>query len=255
MLWCLVAVSCARPEASEPTNDCDMPEPELEPQPDPCHDSPLVYEPGCPVTTHWVRELEHCAHGSAELPKVRLHMPTHDTTRVKHLHELAQRQEAGGDHAAACQSVRRAFALGGRAESAWGVAQCWEREGKLTEAHHWLSGLALALGSEPEAKPALLLDTRQRLAELSARIAKLRVVPMNGQRFEPQAQLNVDGQRIASDVLEAGLELDPGAHRIEAWVPCYQPVVKQVQLTEGEQRTLDLGFTLAVESKPDRRAR
>lgn len=153
-------------------------------------------------------------------------------TEAEKLAEQAAEAAKKGDHEHAEELLLRAEELEPGAR--WLIARAHVRAdaGRLLQALSMLREARDAPGSEPY-KGQLDLAA----AEIQSRVPVVRV-EITGPALSGR-QLQLDGETVPAAV-QSNIELDPGRHTFRATAPGFQPVSRQVDLSEGERRTLTL---------------
>jgi hypothetical protein len=149
--------------------------------------------------------------------------------------------ETGGDANQACDKYARAVLLWRLPTALSKLAACNARRGALLVAaacYRELKAMALPVDApapyvEAQANAFVQLDA------VSGRLARLRVTIDPLDRLDG-VEASVDGFRVTSADLGAGVALDPGAHRVVATAPGRRPAVAEMTIAEGETRAVTL---------------
>ena len=116
------------------------------------------------------------------------------------------------------------------------LAKCEEATNKLASARqHWQEAGDLADASHDRLKrgPAC----RERFTSLDARVPRLTLRLADGAPTD--TTLTRDGVAIVAAALDTAMPMDPGLHTVEARAPGHALVTLQVELTEGQHKTVD----------------
>ncbi len=141
-----------------------------------------------------------------------------------------------GERAAACSKFAASMVLNPRVVTLINLAECSTADGKLLQALVQYKQAAAALpreGLAPERRSGLEELIRKSVAEVEAKLPKLRVVVE-----KPPAGLEVrrDEQTMLPGMFGELLPVDPGPHLIQATAPGYRVFKELVQLSEGQTR-------------------
>jgi hypothetical protein len=155
---------------------------------------------------------------------------------------------ASGDCANAVDRLTRAEALVHAPTTAVPLAQCEIKLGKLVAGTEILNRVGHE--SLPPTAPKAWIDASQKAAGLLAaaapRIAKLRVHVDAGAGAPSGLQVTVDGEPLASALLDNDRPTDPGSHHVAAHAPGFATAEVDVALTDGQSQAV----TLSLEPAP-----
>lgn len=139
--------------------------------------------------------------------------------------------------------LRRALDLSPRTATAFNLVIALRGTGEVSEAVRVLE--ALRAGDYGRLEEAQLAQIDSLRRELTPELAQLRV------RAE-SARLRIDTEE---HVTGEWVRLDPGAHVVEAEAEGFQPLVRRVELSAGDRRTLDLALEPIPETTVERPSR
>ncbi len=139
-----------------------------------------------------------------------------------------------GDVAGGCARLEASLRLVRRASTVLNLADCDERQRRLTSAiARWQQGIALLPASDVRVAVA-----RERLAGVRRRIPRVTL------RIDPEvpaaARVDLDGAPLARGEVEGDHPLDPGRHVIVVTAPGHVEVERAFTLEEGERRPISL---------------
>jgi hypothetical protein len=157
---------------------------------------------------------------------------------ARRLFEDAVRLEHESRWDLAASKLRDALAVKETPGLRFHLAHCEEQLGRLVEAliSYDQARELIAAGAKAPDVEALLEPARK---ELEARVPYLLLVaPAEVERLE----VELDGKAVARSVLGRPAPVNPAGHRVLARAPGYKDYAEQVQLAEGERRTLQLNM-------------
>jgi hypothetical protein len=156
------------------------------------------------------------------------------TARARELFQDGVAIETGGDYAGALKKFKEVAAVKKTPQVLFHIALCEEKLGKLAEALEVYNQASAAAGKDP--KLAEVKRTVDEAAQgLEKRVPKLKVKRGKGAR---SASVVVDGQKLETGALLEPLRLNPGKHVITARARGKDNFKAEVELAEGEQRSL-----------------
>lgn len=123
------------------------------------------------------------------------------------------------------------------------LAQAERNLGLLAAAkRHFVAARTLAKREAAEDLARLADDA---LAELNPKVPRVvLLVPKDAARVA----VRVDGQPV--EVVDDTVDLDPGKHRLEITAAGEQPIVREIDLAEGERASVEVRFPRAVAAAP-----
>ena len=149
-------------------------------------------------------------------------------------------QEAVGDEQAkrfegALEKFRQVQAVRDTTHVRYRIAACLEALGKLGESS--ASYEAAILLGEADAKSAdVVRSAKERVAELKKRMPALTITL--SEKAPPDAEIEVDHEKVASSALGAPLLLDPGVHDVSGSAANVPPFHTSLTLAEGARVSL-----------------
>ncbi|MDP9002271.1 MAG: hypothetical protein M3O46_19435 [Myxococcota bacterium] len=153
-----------------------------------------------------------------------------DSATAQALFDLGKKAMAAHNYAEACpkfeESVRLQPALG----ALLNLADCYEREGKLTTA--WSRFLELASKARAAGQSERAEIGRKRAAALAPRLSNI-VINVGAAEKTPGLEVKRDGTVIGQAEWGTPIPADPGAHTLEASAPGRQPWSTTVKVEEG----------------------
>lgn len=163
-----------------------------------------------------------------------------DDTRVNAARDLATQGQAAADAGKLPEAedlLRRAYALYAAPTIAVRHARVLARLGRLVEAEEAYRRTVRAPleASAPEPFRAAVEVARTELAELGPRIPRLRVVPRHAGKPARDAEVTVDGERLAPALVGVAYKVNPGEH-----VVATQLAQKRVTLAERQELVVEI---------------
>lgn len=161
------------------------------------------------------------------LPRLGLAQATSDAERAQQLFDAARTLMLDGKYSEACAKFAESEALDPGGGTILNLGLCRKAEGRTATAQQLLTE---ALARAREGNRADRIATAERaLAELAPLLSRLTIV------VDPGAQgagltLELDGAPLASELRLRTLILDPGAHRVVASRPGYEPWSSEITL-------------------------
>lgn len=144
----------------------------------------------------------------------------------------AKKLMAKGDYAAACPKLATSQRLDPSGGTILNLADCSERIGKLATAYlHYNEGLRMALRDKRNDRETF---ARERIANLTGRIGKLKLVlPAQAARLDAYT-VQLDGTKIESAVLESVIPVDAGSHNLRVEATGYEPATLTIEAKDGQ---------------------
>lgn len=134
----------------------------------------------------------------------------------------------GGDFVGALDKFRAAYARWPNVKILLNMAAALRKLGRFAEAAdtyaQWLA--------DPTADPARRDEVTTLLAELDAKLSRLRI-PVS----DPPRRVTVDGRTLPDETRE--LRIDPGAHVVIGEAPGSAPIVLKLELAAGESKDVE----------------
>lgn len=150
-------------------------------------------------------------------------------TRAQELFLDGRKAIDDGDWTTGCPKVRQSLELFAVANSHFTVAQCDEREGRISGAlDHWERGVALVDDrNDPRTKVA-----KDHIAVLEPRVPRIRVVVPPA---SASAVILMDGSELAASTLVAPLRVEPGKHVFVVRARGRQDFRREIKVGERER--------------------
>lgn len=166
--------------------------------------------------------------------------------RAHALEDEARAAAAEGRLAEAASSLKRAWALEPSSSIACNLGRVQASRGDMPEAAEFLSRCVEA------APPVRTGEEEERYKRTLERLAKARaaVVGLAIEVNEPDADVNVDGQRVGTSPLRRVVFVEPGPHRVVATRDGFAQAAADVTGAKGD--VIDVTLTLAPLSPPPR---
>jgi hypothetical protein len=164
--------------------------------------------------------------------------------RAKELFVAGHAAMDRGDHAEACRLFEESLTALERPSTLLNLGACHQALGRAATAlRYWQRGAAAL---EPgDARHAL---AKERIAALEALAPRLRIeLPA---ALPAGAVLALDAEPVAPPVLEAGVRLDAGTHRLELEAPGHVATVLTVELADGDDKVVALTLVAAAPPPP-----
>lgn len=158
--------------------------------------------------------------------------------RSDELFQEGRKLLAAGDSAGACHKFDQAIALNPQAPGTMlNLGLCNQNLGKYTDALKWFRKAAdrATVANLPDYENA----ARQRIAELSAKVARIRIAFASPP--PPNAKVSIDGEQVADEDYSS-VELDPGHHVLEAAAPGKKLVHQDFEVSGHGGQTLTITF-------------
>jgi hypothetical protein len=157
---------------------------------------------------------------------------SHETALARALFEEGVALADAGNWNAAADRFGRAYELKPTSGTAFNWASALAKTGRLVQASELLEGVV----RDPVAAPELKLDAERKLAELSPRVARLRL------SVDPSLSgagiVSVDDKEWPSAVWDVASPVDPGRHVASCRNGDGELARAEIILREGEQRDL-----------------
>lgn len=151
-----------------------------------------------------------------------------------------------GNWAEGCEKFAASMELNPAASTLINIAKCHEHDGKLTQAIVDYRR-AIQLNQDTlgvERKKALADVAKEGIAALEPKIARVSLTVAS----RPEGlEITRDGIKLPLATLGETIPLDPGKHAFEATAPGFRKVTREIELSEGEQATVEI--TLEAEAK------
>jgi hypothetical protein len=156
-----------------------------------------------------------------------------------------------GELAKALEKLRAAHALGQTPITGLELARTYVLVGKLVDAHEVSLGVArLPVASDETGRSeSARAEAAKLAAALEPRLAKL-VVSVKGLSAGTPASLSVDGETVPPEAVGEPRSADPGPHVAVLRFPSGEEVRAQVELKEGESRSVELDATAIPAPRP-----
>lgn len=156
-----------------------------------------------------------------------------------------------GDFPSACPLLDRSYQLDPKDGTLFTLANCRDREEKLTAAlgHYraYLRAFEKMTGATRQTHQTRATTAQERIAALEADVPKVKFVWETAPPRE--SKVIVDGVEFRADTLDVLLPLDPGTHKIEIQIPGESSRTRTLTLSKGGSTIIDL--TPAKPKDPD----
>jgi hypothetical protein len=141
-----------------------------------------------------------------------------------------------GEIAAACEKLEQSRRLDESGGTLMNLADCHQKLGKTATA--WAEFLAAEQRSRSDGRAARAAEAKRRAAALESVLSRLTIL---APRAVPGLEIRRDDQLVTSDQLGVAVPVDPGAHRIVASAPGYEPTAIDMTLgAQADSQTLTL---------------
>jgi hypothetical protein len=153
-----------------------------------------------------------------------------------------KRLMAAGNISEACAQFAESYDLDASSGTLLNLALCHEKQGKLATA--WTEYQEAARLAQDQGRNDRVAAAREKIAGLEPKVPRVTAVAA-----KPVAGLDVaTGSRsLTQGGFGVAVPLDPGSHQVTASAPRHRSWTTTVQLSEGEQRTLEIP---ALEEEP-----
>lgn len=168
-----------------------------------------------------------------------------DTAKARTLFQEGLQLETGGNYAGALAKFQEVAQLKRTPAVLFHVAFCQEKLGKLVAA---LGGYRLVVieGGEDPKNAKVVQTAQEALAGLEKRIPSITVKRGKGADL---AKITLDGVELGGSTLDKPQQVDPGAHALAATLAGKLPYKETVQITEGENKTVEVTLKEDPKSK------
>jgi hypothetical protein len=147
-----------------------------------------------------------------------------------------------GDFAGACPLLDRSYQLDPKDGTLFTLANCRDREEKLTVAmgHYraYLRTFEKMTGALRQKHKERATTAETRIAEIDTVLPKVKFVWETPPA--PESKIIVDGVEFRADTLDVLLPLDPGTHKIVVQLPGEPDRIRTVTLAKGDSTIIDL---------------
>lgn len=181
------------------------------------------------------RHLGTLVVSTALLLAAQAHAQSHDAAAAEALFDQGRAAMAKQDYQTACSKFRESQRLDPAAGTMLNLANCEEHRGKLATAWELYRG---AVDKLP-AGDSRIQVAKDRADALEKRLPKLTIALESG--APAGTAVKRDDVKLASASLGVALPVDPGKHVVTVTAPGRSPRTFDVELAEGESRTLDVG--------------
>jgi hypothetical protein len=168
--------------------------------------------------------------------------PALDAARARALFHEAVAVEAAGDYATALSKFEQVATFKNTPQVRFNIAVCQEKLSRWVVA---LGEYRIALAEaqlDPNAS-LVVQESKRAIASLEPKIPSL---TLNRGAGAQAAEIAVDGRAVADPQFGIALLLDVGKHVVEATAQGYQPLRKDVELTQGQRASLDIALEESV---------
>ncbi|MCS6901324.1 MAG: hypothetical protein RMJ98_16830 [Myxococcales bacterium] len=158
------------------------------------------------------------------------------TAKIRTIFQDALQLEAGGNYAGALAKFQEVAALKRTPNVLFHIAFCQEKLGRLVAAVGGYRITILEGANDP--KSAMAVQAAQEaLAALEKRIPSLTILRGKG---AARAKITLDGTELGAASLGTPQQVDPGSHAVEATLQGKVPFKEEVNLEEGESKTIEV---------------
>jgi tetratricopeptide (TPR) repeat protein len=171
---------------------------------------------------------------------------TSDLTAARQLFEQGREQQDRQEWAKASALYKKAIEIKDTPGLRYRLGYCEQKLGHLVEAGVEFQRAQELIESGVDAKDvAELLPVAQ--AELTKRTPRVQLSLSN---VPTGLVLEIDNRMVSTDPLREPILLNPGQHTIRLAAPNHQPATEQLELAEGEQRTLEIALNSTTSTTP-----
>jgi hypothetical protein len=134
---------------------------------------------------------------------------------------------------AACEKLAQSQRLEESGGTLMNLADCHQKQGKTATA--WAEFLAAEQLSKADGRAARAAEAKRRATALESVLSRLTILAPGA---VPGLEVRRDDQPVPSDQLGVAVPVDPGAHRITASAPGYEPTTIAVTLGDQADETV-----------------
>jgi hypothetical protein len=158
------------------------------------------------------------------------------TAKIRTIFQDALQLEAGGNYAGALAKFQEVAVIKRTPNVLFHIAFCQEKLGRLVAAVGGYKITILEGANDPKSEKAVQA-AQDALATLEKRIPSLTITRGKG---SARAKITLDGTELGAASLGTPQQVDPGSHAVEATLQGKIPFKVEVNLDEGESKTVEV---------------